>query len=751
MASLSFVSGKETTTLAALAAGRQIVFSDDFTINDLLNYENNKKNIEERYVDNIGRQADPNIIEAGTLITYPSERMSKQMALAKRHGDGKVYSGKDFAAFFEYGMNNLIRDERYVPIAENYSSSVGLQSNEVHGSSYSKVKNEYNVLLWSRSFGNEDEEGRIMNITPFISSLNCEESDTGGSFSFNVSSPPYTWDEDNGYRIDNEKIYLMYGEEGVTFYSKESIRNPNHVTNQEFNIPFFPLVISANDIVFIQFEPLAIEYESGSLRNRLDNPKDGNLTIDSLWVNPNEMKGATWDMIGLVDQTSSMASPENSSNATNVSGRDLTKLIIEDGNYFFAADNALGSNGFSGQRDALNGLNAMRNVRGEAEFLEAYIDVDVAYALGFIFNQMTNISVLDGDGPFADYSNDVNERGVIRKTTEEDVSEERLRELIETLKITEEQARAGNVSRTPKTSVAPGIWRCVRLLVDPELANRHIINSSIATAQGSIQSFIQKVCQDPFAQFFGQTWGDKFYFVARKPPTTLEAFLSYERAGLVVDVESKDVAEYEFGFSESDGSNWYYVEQANSIMQSGGQSSDAIAFLPSGFIERQAKRYGVKVKHEVSNYVGMRFFGGDASDEDLEAFRKQASEDMNYVMESNAGLPYMRKGTFITLSNRRIRSGMFIRFKLTGEVGYVTSTSNVANDRNGDTNRATIVNVERMMVRDHLEKYFDIATLNEEVTKGDGGYNYKYTVTQNEENMAFFEKKLQFLKRNATS
>ena len=750
MKSVTLSSGSRTTTLGFLAAKRGIVLSDDFTINDLLNYEDNVANIESKYVDNIGKPADPDIIEPGTKITYPSDRMSKQMELAKDQSNGAIYSGTDFATFFQYGMDELIRDERYTPIAEDFVHNVGLGQKTGTRLSYTKVKNEYNVLLWSRSFGGEGEEGRIMNITPFISSINCEETDTGGNFSLNLSSPPYVWTEANGFQLDSENIHIINHNGSFSFYSKEAINNPKHsASNAQFPVPLFQLVPSNNDIVFIQFEPLKSEYEKSdngsTLRRKLDNVNDSKVAAQSLWISPDDMKGATWDMIGLIDQVSGMASPAESSIITNISGRDLTKLIIEDSNYFFAVDTTLGRNGFQGQRNALNGISAMRNVKGEAEFLEAYTDRTIAYTLGFIFNQMTNISVLDGDGPFAAYGTDINERGVFRKTVEEDVSEERLLELIQTYKLTKEEAQNTQLSSSTDTKLAPGIWKAARLVIDPELADRHIIDSSIATAQGSIQSFIGKVCQQPFAQFFGQTWGDKFYFIARKPPTTLSAWYSYRDAGLVVDVDARQVAEYEFGFAESDGTNWYYIEQKHGIMTSGG-TNDQIAFMPSGFIERQAKRYGVKVNHVVSNYVGIRFFGEDSTPEELESFRKQAAEDMQYVLESQAGIPYTRKGTFILLANRRIRSGMFIRFNLTGEIGYVTSTSNVANDRNGNTNRATIVNVERMMVEDHIEKYFDIARLKTSSTKTDKGTEYQYTVEQNEDNIAFFEKKLQFVK-----
>ena len=70
--------------------------------------------------------------------------------------------------------------------------------------------------------------------------------------------------------------------------------------------------------------------------------------------------------------------------------------------------------------------------------------------------------------------------------------------------------------------LAPGIWQIVKLLMDSSVSNRQIIDSSISMMTGSLKTWFDKVCQEPFVEFSGDTYGDEYFFFVRKPPFDLE-------------------------------------------------------------------------------------------------------------------------------------------------------------------------------------------------------------------------------------
>lgn len=57
---------------------------------------------------------------------------------------------------------------------------------------------------------------------------------------------------------------------------------------------------------------------------------------DDFFVNHMYLKNKDWDMIGLIDSNSISINYEGNEESVSISGRDLTKLLIEDGSYFFA-------------------------------------------------------------------------------------------------------------------------------------------------------------------------------------------------------------------------------------------------------------------------------------------------------------------------------------------------------------------------------------------------------------------------------
>ena len=81
--------------------------------------------------------------------------------------------------------------------------------------------------------------------------------------------------------------------------------------------------------------------------------------------------------------------------------------------------------------------------------------------------------------------------------------------------------------------LAPGIWQITKLLMDSSVQNRQIFDSSIALQTGPLSNFFRKVCQLPFVELLGDTYGDQYYFMVRKPP--------YDKEGMLMMMETFDI------------------------------------------------------------------------------------------------------------------------------------------------------------------------------------------------------------------
>ena len=108
-----------------------------------------------------------------------------------------------------------------------------------------------------------------------------------------------------------------------------------------------------------------------------------------------------------------------------------------------------------------------------------------------------------------------------------------------------------------------------------------------------------------------------------------------------------------------------------------------------------------------SNYID---FDGikDGKGLKLEYMQQQSIQDLSYLIESTALLPFTRKGTITIKGDRRIKRGMNIRLTSTGELFYVDAVSQTAQFDESTNDRATILTVCRGIVEKHKELYFNI-------------------------------------------
>ncbi len=320
-----------------------------------------------------------------------------------------------------------------------------------------------------------------------------------------------------------------------------------------------------------------------------------------------------------------------------------------------------------------------------------------------------------------------------------------------------------------------GIWQIIKLIVDPSIANRRIVDSSIGNEHGSLLNGIRKICQEPFCEFFTDTYGDQFYLTVRKKPFDKESLLSMIEGritvekitpqfksplvkdkgvevndlkgnsnfsnssdfsvnkiksnpnqnaintfsnqetditqSLIIEIEDSDVLSDNLSYSQ-EAYSWYKLFPQN-LVGGTGDNDMALAYLKAVYFEEYADIYGSKPLDITTNYLPYFPIVDKNQKLPVAYFIKQGMLDLKYMIDSHCYLPFTRQGTITTNGDRRIKRGTFIKLKSTDEIFYVDAVSNSYSI--GDkVDRTSTFQVSRGMV----EKYIKGVT--------EKGFNYSY-------------------------
>lgn len=115
-----------------------------------------------------------------------------------------------------------------------------------------------------------------------------------------------------------------------------------------------------------------------------------------------------------------------------------------------------------------------------------------------------------------------------------------------------------NLSEEPKETVegkAKGIWQIVKLAMDGNVSDKMVFDASISAQTGSILGFFNKACQQPLVEFSGDTFGDQYYFLVRRPPFDKEGILKALNIQHLLEV---DVLRLEEKLAELKQNSGYY-------------------------------------------------------------------------------------------------------------------------------------------------------------------------------------------------
>jgi hypothetical protein len=575
------------------------------------------------------------------------------------------------------------------------------------------------VWLWSRSLSSSfigttrgiASSYELFNLSMFVDQLSTISNKEGSSFSFSLPPIKGSYANDvEGWKM-RLSSFKQYGDSRNKQYSAVSSVEDKNMIIGDF---FFHNIIQQNDLVFISYEDLPSETKE--YRSELSVPFSA-------------IRGKIWDMIGFVDKNSINVSKQNKNEVNiNITGRDLTKLIIEDGTYFWATEfGLLGTTRFAGNRDN----RILRRINAGPEGMATYFNIankSIEYIMKFVISQLANTGIVPTE-IFNSYGDD---RSTIFIRKED--GEERTTNVEEIGNNNFEIRIKRNKKYRSQEVLAEGVWSITKVIVDPQVANLRLIDTTLLSEQGSLINFVNRVCQDPFVEFYTETIKDQFYWIARRPPHNQQAILdaidgislgvtteqeeifvevdgiltrkkfdvstANATASFVIDVDPLDVVSFELEFHTTVYS-WYKLESRYAF----GGSTDNVssyALLPAVFLPTYTNLFGSRPYNCFTNYVNYVPTSGKEDVRNYKNALEQAYYDLKWLIETNSYLPFTRRGSITINENRRIKKGMHIRLNSTGEIFLVTSVSHSISISGGMA-RATTLQVERGMIERYIK------------------------------------------------
>lgn len=605
-------------------------------------------------------------IKPGTTVYLPNDSITAEMQ--KILGSDIFLEQTEFNAFWTEVQQALLKDSGYVPfdaIAESTYLSVKGNTGII-GALSAQVK-ALNIRIWVyvRALG------KMFDISPWVVNCSTSKDKSAGSFSIEVS---YT----STLQVDS------YGNE---FVNQESLMNQERKLNQDW----FSKFVQNNDLIFIRFEQLKMErYADMALAST--NNKTYEVPVSDLGtVNTvtDEKTGETkdipliWDMLGLVDSVRVDYSSNINNYSIQIEGRDYTKLFVEDGSYFIPLKFVEGSpdQWFYGG-DPESAWFKRNMITGAYDYYFAYSFQRIANVIWFVINQLSSIGIVD-DSLFASCA-----------------------------KITEKlPVETGDDKYKQKDNKVKGIWQMVRVFVDEALEDRRIVDRSLVNPEGTLLDFFNKVCQEPFVEFWGDTYMNEFDLIVRQPPFTGKAVKDVINSESYITIASQDLLSLSLQYDDRVYA-WYRIMPQNAMM--GNSQFSSLAFVPIIFFNEYCELYGNKRCITNDIYISEKSFMGRNGSQNLNTLSQALVNDLLFVIETSAYLPFTRKGTITINGDRRIKVGTFIFLEATNELFYVTAVTNTATFGNEAVDRTTIVTVERGMLVDLIDgenSYFNIVNL----------------------------------------
>lgn len=363
--------------------------------------DEDKSNFGEKYPESVNDLHVDMNLPSPCFIKIPSSRVTAEIAINQTN---LQTDNSDFYAFADDKIQSIYQNEGF--IADTTSKR------EID----CQVFGWFKSLYWSSSFdeklkGFSDKEGsQFADLSDYIISLGTTVTENGGSFV--IKLPIIDLQKVGGRfffpskKYETEKGYGAIGTARKNEYVFNENGEDNYLSKSSFDgveSNYFSWLISSNDLIFISFEKLEME----KLRDDETKFTDrSGFDIESIISN------GVYDMIGLVDEVKVTTDSRTSQSFVEITGRDLMKLLIEDGSFFFnpstTSDPSLvfgnensGKQGDIREADFMNGyinnpINRLRRVTGEIDIFANRINMDISFILKGVISQLANIEVVPG-------------------------------------------------------------------------------------------------------------------------------------------------------------------------------------------------------------------------------------------------------------------------------------------------------------------------------------------------------------------
>jgi len=195
-------------------------------------------------------------------------------------------------------------------------------------------------------------------------------------------------------RATKDKTAYKFGNQGEYYVKSEF---------GDIESNYFNWLISSNDLLFISFEKLEMETKRDEFAFGDEDNFDINTAISQ----------GVYDMIALVDDVKVISNSQNSDAYVEITGRDLMKLLIEDGSFFFNPSttsdpssvfmnkSSYGKQGDIKEADYMNTtynnpINRLRRPTGEIDIFANRINMDIGYILKGVISQLANVEIVPG-------------------------------------------------------------------------------------------------------------------------------------------------------------------------------------------------------------------------------------------------------------------------------------------------------------------------------------------------------------------
>ena len=586
-------------------------------------------------------QFELNDIKVNTTVFLPVSELQEQLYIT---GGSKLFldQNQSLSAYFVEKQVELQQDVGYVKVERLY------QFGDVD---VSTIEENCQVWIYVKAID------KLLDISSFVNTLTISKTDIG-QFSIDLLPIEISINRESN---DIEAVFISStnGREYLNDYRVKKIEGT-------LNLSFYEKYCQQNDCIFIRFEKLQLEED-------VNVTKFGSHQIE---VSKVDIPSQIFDMIGLVDNISSSVNFENTDYSISISGRDLMKTLVEDGSYLIDLTFAKGAENmmfFLGDsQDKYFKRNFVTNGAFEYLFKEYFDPLDTY--MGFIVNQLSNVG-WTGDNDLFNYY-PLDERP--------------------------QKARIGisNEERYLENVEQNGVWKISHIKVDPKLKDRRVIDASFIDQDGTLYEQFKKVCQTPFVEFWGDTYGSQFDYIARQQPFSkkeMDDVLNTE--GLVIDIEPQDTFQINLGW-EDEFYSWIQ------FIPNGRAFNDDPYWLTAAFpiiyFDKYVEHFGNHRYDVQDNYVSGKSVDVLDGKENKENIAIGLFNDLKYIIETVSVLPFTRKGTIVINGDRRIKKGSFVRLKATGEICYVDAVTNSVGFSNNSINRTTILSVKRCMMEDYI-------------------------------------------------